>query len=182
MDIFNLGSVSVYILVMLNLVQHLVFRPRNEFGVTVKIENESLSQFDRDYNFNNIGMYWNAYANGGSTYNYIGTSAWGGTASRLVGTGNNLSYDQASGGTNPITWTNRLTINSSGNVGIGTANPNSNFKTDVNGDIRFSSSYGVLSAVTNGWTQIGSNFYESSGTQRISCDEFGACCSSENLV
>lgn len=29
------------------LIQHLVFRPRNEFGVTVKIENESLTRIEK---------------------------------------------------------------------------------------------------------------------------------------
>ena len=32
--------------VTLNLIQHLVFRPRNKFGVTLEIGNESLSNLD----------------------------------------------------------------------------------------------------------------------------------------
>ncbi len=89
---------------------------------------------DKDYNANNVGLYWNAKWNGDnpSTYNYINTGAWGGTASRLVASGNSLSYDQASGGTNPLTWTNRLTINSSGQVGIGTS---PSYTLQVNGTI-----------------------------------------------
>ena len=88
---------------------------RAHFG---KIRSGSYYNTDWDSASNNVGWYWNAVYNG-SGYDYINGSAWGGTAARLVGTGNYLEYSQGSGGTNPITWSKRFSINSSGVFDIG---------------------------------------------------------------
>ena len=88
---------------------------RAHFG---KIRSGSYYNTDWDSASNNVGWYWNAVYNG-SGYDYINGSAWGGTAARLVGTGNYLEYSQGSGGTNPITWSKRFSVNSSGIFDIG---------------------------------------------------------------
>ena len=112
---------------------------------------------DKDYNTNNVGLYWNAKWNGDnpSTYNYISTGAWGGTASRLVASGNSLAYDQASGGTNPLTWTNRLTINSSGNaVFTGTVTA-AGFTSSGGNNINIAGSGNTsMGYYLNGWTAL----------------------------
>jgi len=67
----------------------------------------------------------NAYWTG-SAYNYVNTAGYGGTASRIAQVSGTFRFDTASGGTNPITWNNRLYIANNGSVGIGTTNPQSN--------------------------------------------------------
>ncbi len=131
---------------------------------------------DKDYNANNVGLYWNAKWNGDnpSTYNYINTGAWGGTASRLVASGNSLSYDQASGGTNPLTWTNRLTISSSGNVGIGTTGPGA--KLDVSGDVYLGhqgTPVSVNSDFGSNGAVLGVNEYYSGGWNLFNTSQYG---------
>jgi hypothetical protein len=50
-------------------------------------------------------------------------------------------------GSNPISWTNALTIENNGEVGIGTTNPN--YRLDVNGDVNVAGSYNVKKGGTN---------------------------------
>jgi hypothetical protein len=64
----------------------------------------------------------NAYWTG-SAYNFVAPTGYGGTASRLAQVSGTFQFDTASGGTNPITWNNRLYIANNGYVGIGTPTP-----------------------------------------------------------
>jgi hypothetical protein len=61
----------------------------------------------------------NAYWTG-AAYNYVNTGGYGGLASRISQVSGTISLDNASGGTNPITWTPRLYMTAAGNIGIGT--------------------------------------------------------------
>jgi len=98
--------------------------PTEALTVSTKARFGTYYNFDYDQNANNLGWYWNAYFDESAVnYKYISTGAWGGTAARLVGTGSGLRYDQASGGIDPISWNNRLFIDSSGNLGISTTTP-----------------------------------------------------------
>lgn len=94
---------------------------------------------------------WNGYvANNayytGTQYNYVYTGGGGGRAARInLENGGAIGIDTVSGGTNPITWTNRFHVANGGNVGIGTTSPGA--KLDVasssNAMIRVSSTTGA---------------------------------------
>lgn len=75
----------------------------------------------------------NAYWTG-AAYNYVNTGGYGGLASAIRQVSGTIWFDTASGGTNPITWNNRMTIQNNGYVGIGIATPG--FIFDVNGRMR----------------------------------------------
>ena len=80
----------------------------------------------------------------GSAYNYVNTVGYSGQATRIQQYNGTFGVDTASGGTNPISFTNRLYIANGGNVGIGTSSPG--YKLDVSsfavdgGTIRIASS------------------------------------------
>ena len=75
----------------------------------------------------------NAFWNG-SAYNYVYTGGYGGQATRIQQYNGTIGFDTASGGTNPISFTNRLYIANGGNVGIGTTTPTS-YTLQVSGSI-----------------------------------------------
>jgi hypothetical protein len=60
----------------------------------------------------------NAYWNG-AAYNYVNTGGYGGTASRMAQVSGTISFDTASGGSNPIGWSNRMTIANNGLITVG---------------------------------------------------------------
>jgi len=55
----------------------------------------------------------------GSAYNYVNTFGYGGTATRIAQVGGDILFDTASGGTNPITWSRRMTIVNNGTITVG---------------------------------------------------------------
>jgi hypothetical protein len=78
-------------------------------------------------------MYWNAYYDSSEfAYKYIVSNEG---ANRLLMTSGDFGFYVAPAGTagDNISWTNAMYITSSGNVGIGTTNPEA--KLDVNGNI-----------------------------------------------
>ena len=111
----------------------------------------------------------NAYWTG-AAYNYVNAGGYSGQASRIAQYSGIILFDTASGGVNPITWTNRMYIANDGKVGISTT---PSYKLDVNGQVRstqnfISNSIGPVStgqfAATVGNTLAsfyndGTNFY-----------------------
>ena len=59
----------------------------------------------------------NAYWTG-SAYNYVSTGGYSGTASRMAQYSGTIGFDTASGGTNPISWSRRMTIQNDGTVAV----------------------------------------------------------------
>ncbi len=62
----------------------------------------------------------NAYWTG-SEYDYVNPAGWAGSASRIFQSAGAIEFDTTSGGTNPITWNQRLLIGNNGNIAIGGA-------------------------------------------------------------
>lgn len=78
--------------------------------------NNSYARIDRDGNANLQGLYVNARWNNNGTpgdFNRINTGAFGGTASRVVGSGNSAQMDIGSAA-DPIVWTTRFKVDSTG--------------------------------------------------------------------
>jgi len=73
---------------------------------------------------NNSNPYITANAKhiGGGVWNYYNTLGFSGQASRLQ-LGGGFVFNTVSGGTNPITWSERMRISNGGNVGIGMMAP-----------------------------------------------------------
>jgi hypothetical protein len=82
------------------------------------------------YEANNA--YWT-----GSAYNYVNTTGYSGTATRIAQGGGTLYFETASGGTNPISWQTRMLLANNGNVGIGTTNPGTALEVDGSASLGF---------------------------------------------
>ena len=81
------------------------------------------------------------------------TSSWqrfdesSGAFLQEIAPGGDVFFKVAGAATNPISWTNALTIQVDGDVGIGTTNPG--YKLDVNGDINVAGSYNIKKGGVN---------------------------------
>jgi hypothetical protein len=80
----------------------------------------------------------NAYFNAGAWQRFNTSN---GAYLQEVRPGGEVWFRVVDAGANPISWTNALTIENNGEVGIGTTDPN--YKLDVNGDINVGGSYNV---------------------------------------
>ena len=95
--------------------------PSGEIGIGQQNDPEAYMRLGMDSGWNQYlanNAYWT-----GSAYNYVNSGGYGGTASILQQVSGQFSVLTASGGTNPISWNNRLTVANNGNVGIGSATP-----------------------------------------------------------
>jgi hypothetical protein len=86
----------------------------------------------------------NAYFDGGAWQRFNTSN---GAYLQEVRPGGEVWFRIVDAGTNPISWTNALTIENNGKVGIGTTDPN--YRLDVNGDVNVSGSYNVKKGGTN---------------------------------
>ena len=151
-------------------------------GNSTKMRIGTYQNFDFDADSNNMGFYWNAYWDGATTnYKYINTSAWNGRAARLVGDSDGLRYEQASGGTDPISWNKRLTIDVNGDLILGNQK-NIIFQTDNSnfhpGEIKFKGYAGLLKGRIYSWptaqpTDNVGVFIRTSGVSPVDPPEFG---------
>ena len=100
--------------------------PSGEIGIGQQNDPEAYMRLGMDSGWNQYlanNAYWT-----GSAYNYVNSGGYGGTASILQQVSGQFSVLTASGGTNPISWNNRLTVANNGNVGIGSATPSAKLK------------------------------------------------------
>ncbi len=91
----------------------------------------------------------NAYWTG-AQYNYVNTGGYGGLASRIAQVSGTIRFDTASGGANPITWSNRMFITATGSVGIGTTTPG--YPLDVSGTLGVNGA--VISTAINNFRSV----------------------------
>jgi len=111
----------------------------DDFGVLVDAEGTSGSEIGlHTATSRYASLAKNAYFDAGAWQRFNTSS---GSYLQEVRPGGEVWFRVVDAGANPISWTNALTIENNGEVGIGVTDPN--YRLDVNGDVNVTGSYNV---------------------------------------